>query len=88
MLYECIGLIGSLFIFASMTITSVSVKKNIIMRILNITGSIFFIIYGLLIPAYSTALVNAGVLFVNLYNIYKMVYNKGDVDVVPEKTGE
>ena len=74
--YEIIGLLGSLWIMLSMSFPSVDKKHNILMRVFNITGSICFVIYGLLIPAYSTALVNFIMVFINLFNILKLVGKK------------
>lgn len=84
MSYELIGLLGSSFIVLSMSFTSTSNKRNILMRVLNGVGSICFIVYGLLIPAYSTALVNTITLVVNIVHIYKL--RKGCVNAC--KQGE
>lgn len=72
MIYEIIGLIGSAFIIFSMSFTSTTISKNIKMRIFNMIGSMIFVVYGLLIPAYSTSVVNFFMVLVNLYNIYKL----------------
>ena len=41
------------------------------MRILNLTGSIFFVVYGFLLPAYATAITNSCALLLNAFYIVK-----------------
>ena len=60
---EIIGLIGSLLIVFSMLFKTTNFKGTVCMRIINSVGSIFFVIYGLLLPAYATAITN-GLLFI------------------------
>lgn len=79
MIYEIIGLIASVFIILSMSFVSTDTKSNIKMRIFNMIGSLIFVIYGLLIPAYSTSIVNFFMIVVNLYNIYKLKKIKQEV---------
>lgn len=43
------------------------------MRILNIIGSLVFVIYGLILPAYSTALLNGILVFVNAYRLLMLI---------------
>ena len=57
----------------SLIFLSTSIKGNLIMRSLNIIGSILFVIYGFLIPAYSTAIVNMLTIILNTYNIIKLL---------------
>ncbi len=76
--YELIGICGSLWIVISMSFPSTEKRKNILMRVLNMVGSACFVVYGLLIPAYSTALVNFIMIFINLLNIYKLVRRGND----------
>lgn len=73
MIYETIGMVGSLLILWSMSFRSTTPIRNIRMRIINMIGSICFIIYGLLIPAYSTAFLNMAMMCVNGYHIYKLI---------------
>lgn len=63
---EIIGLIASILIVVSMVFKTTSFKGTILMRIINAIGSIFFTIYGLLLPAYSTAITNACLFILNI----------------------
>ncbi|MBO5711226.1 MAG: YgjV family protein [Acholeplasmatales bacterium] len=70
---EFIGISAGVLIMGSLIFPSTSTKGNITMRILNILGSILFVIYGFLIPAYSTAIVNMLTIILNTYNIIKLL---------------
>ena len=70
---EFIGILAGIFILISLVFRSTTCKTEILMRILNSVGSILFIIYGILLPAYSTAIINACILVVNIYNIYALL---------------
>lgn len=63
---EIIGLIASILIVVSMIFKTTSFKGTILMRIINAIGSIFFTIYGLFLPAYSTAITNACLFILNI----------------------
>lgn len=63
---ELIGLVGSILIVFSMIFKTTNFKGTILMRIINSVGSIFFIIYGFLLPAYSSALTNSILLVLNI----------------------
>lgn len=39
------------------------------MRVLNLIGSVMFIVYGVLLPAISTAILNAGLVIVNTVHL-------------------
>ena len=69
---ELIGIFAGILIMGSLVFPSISIKGNIIMRVLNIVGSLLFVIYGFLIPAYSTAIVNCLTIILNVYNIIKL----------------
>lgn len=73
--YESIGMIASLFVLASMSIRSSSTKGNIIMRLVNMVGCVMFVIYGLLLPTYSTAMVNFFGFVIHLYYVIKEFSN-------------
>ena len=66
---EIIGLVSTIIIFSSMLTKTTSFKGSLIMRILNMIGSISFAIYGFLRPAYSTGILNVGLIFINAYHI-------------------
>lgn len=76
MLYvELIGIVGSILVLLSMTVKSSTQKGNLIMRIINIIGSVVFVIYGFMISAYSTAFMNIAATIVNGFFIYQLVSN-------------
>lgn len=79
---EIIGLIASLLVLFSMVFKTTTFKGTMIMRILNLLGSIFFIIYGFLLGAYSTGICNGCLFFINIYYIVKEIrdYNKNKED--------
>lgn len=65
-MYEIIGIIGTLFVLLSFLMKKV---KHI--RIINIIGAIFFVIYGLLIGAFSTWLLNGILILIHIYFLLK-----------------
>lgn len=66
---EIIGIIASIILIVAMSFRSTTPKKNILMRAINIIGSILFVVYGFLIPAYSTAGLNIAIIIVNIVYI-------------------
>lgn len=68
---EIYGLIASFLIVFSMVFKTTTYRGTMLMRIINGIGSIFFVIYGLLLPAFSTFLANAVLFFINIFYIYK-----------------
>lgn len=63
---ELIGTIGTLFILFGFT------KNNArSIRIFNSIGSVFFVIYGLLLGAHNTYILNFIMIVVNLYKLLK-----------------
>ena len=69
MIIEIIGILATILILASMSFKTTSIKWSLWMRALNIAGSVVFVVYGLLLPAYSTAVLNAILVFVNTYHL-------------------
>lgn len=69
MVIEIIGILATILILISMSFKTTSIKWSLWMRALNIAGSLVFVVYGLLIPAYSTAILNAALVFVNTYHL-------------------
>lgn len=68
---EILGLIASLLIVFSMVFKTTTYKGTIIMRALNGLGSIFFIIYGFILPAIATAITNICAFILNIYWLIK-----------------
>ena len=85
---EIIGIIASIILIVAMSFRSTAPKKNILMRAINIVGSILFVVYGFLIPAYSTAGLNLAIIIIN--NIYiilewRQIKNAGMSDTSSKK---
>lgn len=66
---ETIGIISTLLILISMLFKTNTNKGSILMRSVNIAGSIFFVVYGCLLPAISTAVLNFCLVIVNVYHL-------------------
>ena len=63
---EWLGIVASVFILVSF-LTSNQIKT----RIINSVGCVVFVVYGFLLPAYSTALMNAAMLVIHIVFIAK-----------------
>jgi hypothetical protein len=68
---ELTGIMASIIIIFSMVFKTTTFKGTMLMRTLNTVGSVLFIIYGLSIPAYSTAICNCCALLINIFYIFK-----------------
>lgn len=77
---EYIGIVASLFILASMCFPTRIKKTTIMLRALNIVGSIAFIVYGALLPAISTAVLNAGMVIVNTVQLILVIKKKNNME--------
>ena len=75
-LVEIIGFIATIIILLSMSFKTTTLKGDIRMRILNLIGSIIFTFYGCLIPAISTAILNAVLIIVNAYHLVSLLKEK------------
>ena len=73
MIIEIVGIFATLLILVSMCFKTTSFKGSLIMRILNLIGSIVFMIYGILLPAISTAVLNAALIMVNGYHLLILI---------------
>ena len=67
MMIELFGYLGSALVVVSMLMTSV-----VRLRIINLTGSVIFAIYALIIKSYPTAFMNFFLVGINLYHLYKL----------------
>jgi len=67
LIYEIIGYLASLLVAISLMMSAI-VK----LRIINLLGSLTFTIYGILINAWPVALMNAFIVFVNIYYLAKI----------------
>ncbi len=79
---EIIGVVASLFILGSLTFKCVSVKRNIIMRILNAIGALIFVVYGVLMvvlqssSAWSLIVCNSLLLCFNIFHLIKLLISQ------------
>jgi len=73
---EIIGIVATLFIVFSMSCKTSTKKSIIILRVTNIIGSIIFVVYGVLLPAYSTAILNGLLVIINTYHLIKLIKDK------------
>ena len=62
MQYELIGILATLFVLASFIVNDL---KRV--RIINIVGAALFVVYGILIEAFSTWLLNALLIVIHIY---------------------
>ena len=72
-IYEWIGYIGSAIVLISFMMTSV-VK----LRLVNMAGSVITMIYGFMIQAYPTVVLNGVLLIINLIHLLRVI-NQSDV---------
>ena len=80
---ELIGYLGSALVVASMLMSSV-VK----LRVINTIGSGIFAAYALMIHSYPTALMNACLVGINLYNLAKLTRKERSYDLVEGAQGK
>jgi len=70
---EIIGIVATLAILLSMSFKTLTFKGSIWMRATNIFGSVVFVVYGSLLPAISTAVLNGLLVVVNSYHLAKLI---------------
>ena len=81
-IFEVIGYIGSAFVLASFLMASV-----VRLRIINSVGCIISVIYGLLIRAYPTVIMNGALLLINIFFLLRMTKQKS-ADYHADRTGQ
>lgn len=72
-LTESIGIIATVLILFSMLFKTTTLKGDIRMRVLNLLGSLIFTVYGCLLPAISTALLNGLLIIINTYHLISLL---------------
>lgn len=80
---EMIGYLGSILVVVSMLMSSV-VK----LRVINTIGSGIFAAYALMIHSYPTALMNACLVGINLYNLVRLNQKDRAYDLTEAATGD
>ena len=63
---EWLGIIASAFVLISF-LTSNQIRT----RIINLVGCVVFVVYGMILPAYSTAFMNAALIIVHIVYLVK-----------------
>lgn len=76
-LIELFGYLGSILVVISMLMTNV--KR---LRLLNMTGSVIFAIYALIIRSYPTAFMNFCLVAINVYRIYQLSRTEKHFDLI------
>ena len=56
-----------------MSFKTTTLKGDIRMRALNLAGSAVFVVYGCLLPAISTAVLNSALVVVNTYHLVALI---------------
>ena len=85
MIIEGIGYLGSILILGSMLMTSVTRLRTI-----NLIGSIVFASYALMIHSIPTAIINIGLVVINIVQLKRLADVKREYDLVkvgPEEAG-
>lgn len=73
-IFEIIGYVGSAFVLVSFLMASV-----VRLRVINSIGCIVSVVYGLLIKAYPTVIMNAALLLINIFFLIRMSKQKSAV---------
>ena len=63
---EWLGIVASAFVLVSF-LTSNQIRT----RLINLVGCVVFVVYGLILPAYSTAFMNAALIIVHIVYLVK-----------------
>ena len=90
MIIELVGIVATLFILTSMLFKTNTTKGAIIMRSINLVGSAIFVVYGSLLPAISTAILNAGLVIINTIHLIRLIMtiNKENQSKTTEESKE
>ena len=80
-IYEIIGYVSTVLVLVSFLMASV-VK----LRIINTIGSGIFVIYALLIGSYPTAILNLGIVSINIYFLVRLLRAEKLTTMLPINT--
>lgn len=70
---ETIGLIASILVVVASLSKTTTFKGTLWFRIINLIGSVFFVVYGFAINAYATAICNICMFFISIFYIIKEI---------------
>ncbi len=73
LLNEIVGISGSILIAISMVFKTETDRGVMLLRIFNLLGSIVFVIYGFMLPAYSTIVLNCICVVLNIVGLVRIV---------------
>lgn len=73
LLNEIVGISGSILIAISMVFKTTTDKGVMYLRIFNLLGSIVFVVYGFMLPAYSTIVLNCICVVLNIIGLVKII---------------
>ena len=68
--FQLVEILG--YLASALVAVSLMMKAIVKLRIINLFGSIFFMIYGIIIGAYPVACVNGFVAFINIYYLFEI----------------
>jgi len=68
--FQLVEILG--YIASALVAVSLMMKAIIKLRIINLIGSVFFSVYGIIIVAYPVACVNGFVAFINIYYLFEI----------------
>ena len=77
---EWLGIVASLFVLISFLMTN-----QVWIRLINMVGCVAFIVYGILLPAYSTAFMNFALLIVHIVYLTRYFVKKNKEKTVPQQ---
>ena len=72
-LNEIVGISGSILIAISMVFKTETDRGVMLLRIFNLLGSIVFVVYGFMLPAYSTIVLNFICVILNIVGLVKII---------------
>lgn len=73
LLNEIVGISGSILIAISMVFKTETDRGVMLLRIFNLLGSIVFVVYGVMLPAYSTIILNFVCVILNIVGLVRIV---------------
>ena len=85
LLIEIIGISATVLILFSMLFKTTTLNGDIRMRVLNLIGSAIFTVYGCLLPAISTAVLNGALIIVNTYHLVSLLKEKKKTETKEEQ---
>ena len=85
---EAIGISATVFILIAMSVDTSSWKGDVFMRAVNLVGSAIFVVYGAILPAISTAVLNGCLVIVNTYYLIKLIKQKDKLTEQSNKKDE